>query len=342
MPRTAAIRQIAHFIPSRSVTNEDLAREFGDWDVAKIYEKTGINARPVAATDECASDLGVAAAEALFVSGKIPRESVDYLIFCTQSPDYFLPTTACVMQHRLGLPTSCGAIDVNQGCSGFVYGLSLAKGLIEARVAENVLLITADTYSKYIHPGDRSVRTIFGDGAAATWIGAIEADEEWIGPFLLGTDGRGADNLIVRAGGARVPRTPETVKVITDEAGNLRSQEHLYMNGPEIFTFTLKRIPGAVRDLISRAGLGLEDIDYFVFHQANQFMLEQLRKKIGIPNERFCVNLDGFGNTVSSTIPISLQRSVEGGGIKAGARVLLMGFGVGYSWAAAMTRISFA
>ena len=202
--RKAALKAIRTYLPSRKLTNEDLAREFGDWDVAKIYDKTGISVRSIAAPEQCASDLGVAAAELLFADGGIAREQIDFLLFCTQSPDHFLPASACIMQTRLGLPTSCGAIDFNQGCSGFVYGLALAKGLIESGTTENVLLITAETYSKYIHPRDRSVRTLFGDGAAAAWIGAVESDEERIGPFVLGTDGRGAHQLIVPAGATRM------------------------------------------------------------------------------------------------------------------------------------------
>jgi 3-oxoacyl-[acyl-carrier-protein] synthase-3 len=338
MPVLAGIRRIAYHIPDKLVSNEDLAREFGDWDVQKIYDKTGINVRGVVREGECASDLGIAAAEKLFSSGAVDRQQVDYLIFCTQSPDYFLPATACLIQDRLKLPTSCAAIDMNQGCSGFIYGLSLAKGLIESGVATNVLLITADTYTRYIHPADRSVRTIFGDAAAATWISAVDSAEPLIGPFLLGTDGSGAQNLIVPAGGARMPVTDALREGKGDEAGNTRSSANLYMNGPEIFTFTLKQVPAAVRGLLLKAQLEMEAVDYFVFHQANRFMLEQLRKKIGIPANKFCIHLDSVGNTVSSTIPIALEAATTSGTIPVDSRVMLVGFGVGYSWGATMVK----
>jgi len=339
MSLSAAIRKVAYHLPATKLTNDDLAREYGDWDVSKIYEKTGINVRAVAGPDECASDLGVAAARKLFEASDLTAENVDYLIFCTQSPDYFLPATACVMQHSLGLPTHCAAIDINQGCSGFVYGLSLAKALVESHIARNVLLITADTYTRYIHPGDRSVRTIFGDAGAATWISGVESNEVLIGPFTLGTDGRGAENLIVRAGGARTPLTDSAREVKTDEAGNTRCDANLYMNGPEIFTFTLRQVPAAVRDLLGRASIGMEQVDYFVFHQANRFMLEQLRRKIGIASEKFCINLESVGNTVSSTIPIALQSAIDAGTVAAGSKVMLVGFGVGYSWGATMIQV---
>ena len=339
MSLSAAIRAIAYHVPATKVTNEDLAREYGDWDVSKIYEKTGINVRAVAGPDECASDLGVAAARNLFETSGLSPEDVDYLIFCTQSPDYFLPATACVMQHRLGLPTHCAALDINQGCSGYVYGLSLAKALVESDIARNVLLITADTYSRYIHPGDRSVRTIFGDAGAATWISGVESADPLIGPFTLGTDGRGAENLIVRAGAARTPLTDEARQVKTDETGSTRCDANLYMNGPEIFTFTLRQVPAAIRDLLARAGIGMEQVDYFVFHQANRFMLEQLRRKIGIPTDKFCINLELFGNTVSSTIPIALHSAIHTGAVAPGSRVMLVGFGVGYSWGATMIQV---
>ena len=338
--RKAALKAIRTYLPSRKLTNEDLAREFGDWDVAKIYDKTGISVRSIAAPEQCASDLGVAAAELLFADGGIAREQIDFLLFCTQSPDHFLPASACIMQTRLGLPTSCGAIDFNQGCSGFVYGLALAKGLIESGTTENVLLITAETYSKYIPPRDRSVRTLFGDGAAAAWIGAVESDEERIGPFVLGTDGRGAHQLIVPAGATRMPATAETAVEQQDASGNTRSARNLYMNGPEIFTFTLREVPSLVERLLSRAGLLLEDVDFYVFHQANRFMLEQLRRKLRIPPEKFCINLENYGNTVSATIPMALELATGRGQIATGSTLMVVGFGVGYSWAAALLKFN--
>lgn len=339
MRTAAAIVAIASHLPEKVLTNEQLASEFGDWDADKIYEKTGIRERRIAAPDECASDLGVAAAHKLFARGACSPSDVDFLLFCTQSPDHFLPATACLVQQRLGLPTSSGAIDVNQGCSGFVYGLSLAKGLIESGSAENVLLITADTYTKFINERDRSVRTIFSDGAAATLVRAVDSAADAIGPFVFGTDGRGACNLIVSAGGRRRPIGEGTGVEKQDTSGNWRSEENLYMNGAEIFNFTLLTVPKAVNQLLERAAMPMEAVDHFVFHQANKFMLDRLRAKLKLPEEKFWVDVETVGNTVSSTIPIALESGLERGAMRPGQTAMLVGFGVGYSWAGTMVRM---
>jgi 3-oxoacyl-[acyl-carrier-protein] synthase-3 len=322
----AAIRAVAYHLPSNTVSNEDLARDFPDWSLQKVAAKTGIDCRHLAASDECASDLAEAAARKLFATGIVAPEQIDYLLFCTQSPDHPLPTTACLLQHRLGLPTEIGALDFNLGCSGFVYGLGLAKGLIETAQASRVLLLTGETYSKFLDPNDRGVRTIFGDGAAAALIEARrDAPEtgDWIGPFVYGTDGRGKDNLIVQAGGAR---------------SHWAAADYLYMNGPEIFSFTLDSVPRAIETLLKRTGLSIDTIDYFVFHQANIFMLEHLRQKIGIAAEKFLMAMRHCGNTVSSTIPIVLNEASRQGRFQPGQRIALVGFGVGYSWAATLIR----
>jgi len=337
----AVIAAIAHHLPARELTNEDLASELGDWTPEKIFEKTGIRTRRIAAAQECASDLGVAAAQRLFEGGACDPGAIDFLIFCTQSPDYFLPATACTVQARLGLPTSCGAVDINQGCSGFVYGLALAKSLVESGTASRVLLVTADTYTKFLHPRDRAVRTIFGDGAAATLVVGKEAAEESIGPFVLGTDGRGACQLIVPAGGLRRRASAETAVALEAEGGNWRSAQNLYMNGPEIFNFTLSAVPPLVEQLRLKCNGGVQEVDYYVFHQANRFMLERLRNKLKIAPEKFCIDLEDCGNTVSSTIPLALERARRAGRITSGQRVMLVGFGVGFSWAATMIRVSF-
>ncbi|MDP2815097.1 MAG: ketoacyl-ACP synthase III [Rectinemataceae bacterium] len=328
----AEIRGIAYYLPELELSNEQLAADFPDWSIEKIREKTGISNRHIVGPNECASDLGVAACRKLFASGVCRPGEIDFLLFCTQSPDHFLPTTACLMQERLGLPTAAGALDFNLGCSGFIYGLGLAKGLVETGQARNVLLVTADTYSKHIHPGDRSVRTLFGDAAAATLISA--GNGKGIGPFVYGTDGSGGANLIVPSGGMRQPRTPETAIVQADDQGNTRSSDNIFMDGPEIFTFTLKAVPPLVAATLEKAGTTMEGIDFFVFHQANMYMLESLRRKIHIPKEKFLNSFDECGNTVSSTIPIVLQDKVEEGVIRPGKRLLLVGFGVGYSWGA--------
>ncbi|MFK3738285.1 ketoacyl-ACP synthase III [Massilia sp. TN1-12] len=333
MATHARIVDLAAHLPRQVLSNEELAALYPDWSADKILAKTGIRSRHVAARDETAGDLACAAAEALFAQGRVRREDVDFILLCTQAPDYLLPTTACLLQQRLGIARSAGALDFNLGCSGFVYGLSLAKGLVESGAARCVLLLTADTYSKYIHARDRSVRTLFGDGATATVVGAHDGAQA-IGPFVFGTDGAGARDLIVEAGGARRPCSPDTAVAREDANGNVRSPEQLYMNGAEVFAFSLREVPAAIDALLDKAGLVKDDVDYFVLHQANRFMLDALRKKIGVAPERLPIHIEDVGNTVSSTIPLALMRMREAGQLDAGTRLMLVGFGVGYSWAA--------
>lgn len=327
---------IAGHLPEKILSNEDLALLYPSWPPEKILAKTGILRRHIAAENETAVDLACAAASALFADGRAVPSDIDYLLFCSQTPDYILPTSACVIQHRLGLRTDIGALDINLGCSGFVYGLSLAQALIATGVARQVLLLTADTYSKVIHPLDRGVRSLFGDGAAATLIEAIESDEPCLGPFVLGTDGAGAQNLIVPAGGFRQPRSRETARVEEDASGNQRSLDDLYMDGAAIMGFTLGAVPAAIGKLLDRAGKSMDDFDTVVLHQASAFILNRLRQKLAIPAEKFVVALGDCGNTVSSTIPLALAPLLQDGRPR---RVMLVGFGVGYSWAATQALI---
>lgn len=337
--RYAAILGIEYYLPVESVSSERLAADFPEWSVARIEEKTGIKERHIAAPNECASDLAVEAARKLFATGACRPTDIDYLLFCTQSPDYFLPTTACTIQDRLGMTQSVGAIDYNLGCSGFVAGLGIAKGLIETGQASKVLLLTAETYSKFMNRRDKSVRTIFGDAGAATLVAGVEPREEpCIGPLVYGTDGSGAGNLIVRAGGMREPHTADSAVEREEESGNFRSRDNLLMNGTEIFSFALRVIPRCVRDLLARASVDMEAVDLFVFHQANRYMLEHLRKQLRIPADKFVISMQSCGNTVSCSIPIALRSAQQAGRIKSGDLIMLVGFGVGYSWASALIR----
>lgn len=331
----AAISAVEYALPARVLDNEELAAEFADWSAEKIFAKTGIRERRVVADGEHASDLALAAVNRLFEAGVCEREEIDYLLYCTQSPDYFLPSTACVLQDRLRLKTGCGAMDFNLGCSGYIYGLGLAVGLIQSGQARKLLLVNADTYTRFIHPQDKSVRTLFGDAAAVTLMSAVDTEASSIGPFVYGTDGSGAANLIVPAGGLRKARVLNA-PVTRDSSGNARTENDLFMNGAEIFNFTLRVVPETVNRLLAKAGLQLGDIDLFVFHQANQFMLDHLRRKLKVPEARFWVAMSDTGNTVSCTIPIALKRALDAGKVNAGMRVMLVGFGVGYSWGATL------
>ncbi|HVU87736.1 MAG TPA: ketoacyl-ACP synthase III [Pirellulales bacterium] len=321
----AAIGPISVYLPLLVETNDDLNRQFPKWDMDLIYSKTGIRARHIAAPEECASDLGVAAAEKLFAEHQVDRDSIDFLLLCTQTPDYPLPTTSCLMQDRLALRTSIGALDFNLGCSGFVYGLSLADGLIRSGAARRVLLITAETYSKYIAPDDRSLRTIFGDGAAATLVEA--ADTCSVGSFRFGTDGAGADTLMVTKGGAR----PENDAIKPRK--RQRWSSDLFMDGPALVDFTVERIPQLVDEILATAQWARDEVDLFLMHQATHMMLDRLRQRMELDDQRLPLMLENCGNTVSSTLPILMHDLRASGRLRPGTRSLLVGFGVGLSWA---------
>lgn len=325
----AYIKAISYYLPEKVLTNEQLSYEFPEWTVEKVMRKIGIEERHITASRETAVDMAVKASEKLFCDCRIDKNIIDFVLLCTQSPDYFLPTSACVVQNQLNLPTSCGALDFNLGCSGFVYGLALAKGLIISNVATNVLLITSETYSKHIHPKDKGNRTIFGDAAAATLVSTDGIAK--ILNFSLGTDGAGANNLIVRSGGLR--QSERTGEICFDETNTPISDDYLYMNGAEIFTFTLGAVPDLVNDTLKKNKLFKEDIDLFVFHQANKYMMDFLRKKIKIEENQFYYCLAKMGNTVSSTIPIALYEAMKDNTIQKNNKIMLAGFGVGYSWA---------
>jgi 3-oxoacyl-[acyl-carrier-protein] synthase-3 len=326
------------YLPAQTLENEELSALYPGWSASKILEKTGIRCRHIAAPGETASDLAYAAAEQLFSRHSIARDSVDYMIFCTQTPDYFLPSSSCILQDRLGLPRACGAVDVNQGCSGFVYCLSLAKGLIESDQARRVLVLTADTYSKLIHPMDKSVRTIFGDAGAATLVDSVESPGAKISPCVFGTDGRGAEKLIVATGAFRETRNEESGIVIDDQSGTRRARDNLYMDGADVLAFSLREIPPVVDRLLERERKTFSEVDHFIFHQGSKLMLEMLRKKLSIPAEKFVIDLEETGNTVSSTLPIALTR-LQDRGVLPESTVMLIGFGVGYSWAGTIVSV---
>lgn len=321
----ASIGPISVHLPERIETNEDLKSEYPSWDMDLIASKTGINQRHIAAEKECASDLGVVAAEKLMQQNNVDPDSIDFLLFCTQTPDYPLPTTACLMQKRLGLRTSVGALDFNLGCSGFVYGLSLADGLIRSGAAKRILFITAETYSKYIHPTDRSLRTIFGDGAVATLIDAV--DSPTLGAFCFGTDGCGADTLLVTEGGLRDPEDAHKPR------HRKRWPSKLYMDGPSLINFTVGAVPGLVDDILEAAELKQEEVNLFLLHQATRKMLEQLQDRLGLNDQRLPIMIENYGNTVSSTIPILIDEMRRADRLVPGSNNMLIGFGVGWSWA---------
>lgn len=330
----AKITAIEYHYPERQISNEELKRQFPDYDFSKFEDKVGIKNRYVVAENETAFDLAVLACEKLFA--RIDKTTIDYILYCTQSPEYFLPTTACILQDKLGLNKNCGALDFNLGCSGFVYGVSMAKALINSGQAKNILLVTAETYSKYLHPEDRSNRAIFGDAAAATLI--CFSEEEFLGDFLFGTDGSGYDKLIVKNGCSRFPFDTNATP-ISYGTNNVYTENHLYMNGPEVFNFTNEVIPDFTKEVLLKNQLEISDVGQFVFHQANAFMLHFMRKRLKIEKEKFFVDIEDGGNTVSSTIPIALKKYAADFEGKASENVLIIGFGVGLSWAGGLFKL---
>lgn len=324
----AYIKGISYYLPEKVVTNEELVKEFPEWSVEKVAQKVGVDSRHVAGEQETAGDMAEKAALKLFSEYCIDPKTIDFILLCTQSPDYFLPSTACILQDRLGIPTSAGAFDYNLGCSGCIYGMAIARGLLAAGIARNVLLLTAETYNKYLHPSDKSNRSIFGDGAAACLISTEGLAE--IGEFVLGTDGSGANNLIVKTGAAR--QKEATGLSVEDDEGHIWRDDYLYMNGGAIFNFTLDAVPQMMAQILEKNQMQKDDIDYYVFHQANKFMLNTIRKVCVLPKDKFYVNLAETGNTVSSTVLIGLKDCLNKNIIKTGDKVMVTGFGVGLSW----------
>lgn len=324
----AYIKAISYWLPKRVVTNEQLVEEFPEWTVDKIAKKVGINERHIAGENETAGDMAIHAAEKLFDEYQIDRRSVDFVLLCTQSPDYFLPSTSCIIQDKLGLSTKCGAFDFNLGCSGYEYGLAVSKGLIASGIAKNILLLTAETYNKHIHPLDKGNRTIFGDGATATLIGTDGFAK--IGEFVLGTDGSGFDRLICKTGAMRHCEPLNDFQV--DENGSLHSSDHLFMDGKAIFDFTSDVVPSMIEETLAKNDLEKKDVDLYVFHQANKYMINYLRKLMDIDKDKFYVFMESVGNTVSSTIPIALCEAKKEGRLC--GNVVLAGFGVGLSYGA--------
>ncbi len=311
-----------------------LQEQFPRWDLALIEEKTGIRQRHIAAREETASDLAVKAAQKLFETESIQAESIDFLLLCTQTPDYPLPTTACLIQDRLGLKTGCGALDFNLGCSGYVYGLALADGLIQSGVAKNILLLTAETYSKYIDEDDRSLRTIFGDGATATLVNRSE--NQTLRGFQFGSDGSGGDMLLVTDGGQRLPEDA------VQPRHRKRWKSRLYMDGPSLINFTVEAIPRLVNEILAANEITESEIDKYLMHQATWKMLDQLRTRMEISAERLPIDLADIGNTVSCTLPILIDRLRKRGEIDAESLNMLVGFGVGLSWAGCLWQDEFS
>jgi 3-oxoacyl-[acyl-carrier-protein] synthase-3 len=322
---------------AETLTFEQLEERFGSEAMQKVLAGAGIRNRRVASPGVCGSDLGFASANRLLDAHGIDRDSIDLLLFCTQSPDYWMPTTACILHERLKLSKKCAAFDINLGCSQYVYGLSVAHSMLIAGLASRALVITGDTMSRYVNPRDRAVLPLMGDAGSATLIGEVPEGQGFLA-FELGTDGTGHRHLMIPAGGSRLPKSADTAIEKIDSEGNVRSQENLYMNGVGIFHFAISTVPSTIENILTKLSMSNHDIDLFLFHQANKYMLDYLAKKLKIPAGKMHFFIEDIGNTSGSTIPLVLSDAWKAGKIRPGMTILAIGFGVGLSWGATVIR----
>jgi 3-oxoacyl-[acyl-carrier-protein] synthase-3 len=324
----AIINHIEYYLPEKIITNDDLRKEFPLWDVNKIEKKSGVSKRHIAGTNETAFDLSVKASEKLFL--EYDKTEIDGIIFCTQSPDYIMPSNSFLLQRHFNLRENMLCFDFNHACTGFIYGLMMANSFIKSGAANKILLLNADTYSKYINRADRSTRVLFGDAAAATIIEASNS-EAGIIDIELATFGEGFDKFIIPAGGARLPKSPQTEIEKIDFLGNIRSQNDIKMDGMNVWSFINSKVPGQIQNILNKNLLEMSDIDLIIFHQASLMTIDSLIKLMKIDPEKVFINIQDLGNTVSASIPIAIKDAMEIGKIRKGQRILLSGFGVGLS-----------
>lgn len=334
---SAAIQSIAFFLPETRLSNEMLAAEFPGVSAEAIYKQSGIRHRHIADDSLTPADLAVDAAKALFSrQPDLQPEQIDALLYCTEGLDYKAPATACLLHHRLGLKPACLGLDIPAGCTGFVNGLMVAQGLVGRNGIHNVLLLTAEITSKVIGRDDLHLRMLFGDGACATLVG--EADRDRLGHFVFGTDGSGAGALWVERSGMREPADIAWLEQQRHNPNGLKNGR-MIMKGDELLHFALTHVPALIADTLVANHLREEDIDLFVFHQASGIILRSLRRKCRIPEEKFFLYLEDCGNTVSSSIPLALCHAARQDRIRRGSKIMLVGFGVGLSWAATVIEI---
>lgn len=338
-PGGAVIRDVSVALPDGVVTTDDILAGVPDAKAALLTKRLGVRERRVAAPGQTALDLGEAACRTLLANHPELAERVDVLVFCTQTPDHPLPPNSCALHGRLGLADDVMAFDVPHACSAFVYALQLVDALFVSGPAREAVIVTADTYSSLINPGDRATRLLFGDAAAACWVSSSTDPGRGAVDFRCGTDGRRFDSFLVPAGGARLAATDAVrAAVSTDASGNVRTPAQIAMDGQQIITFAGSRVPESIKGLLARNDVQLDDIDRFVFHQASAIVLDLLTMQLGVDTDRVVRNLEGTGNTVSASIPIALRAALDDDMIAPGDLVLLCGFGAGLSWGTALMR----
>lgn len=329
------IKDIEYYLPEHFVTNEDIQKENPNWNVKLVEKSMGVKRRHIADFDETALDMSFKACMRLFSKHEDIKRKIDGIIFCTQSGDYIIPPNSCVLHKMLNLSEDVFAFDFNLACSGYIYGLALASGLIFSGNCKNILFVTADTYSKYINKQDRSVRMLFGDGAAVSWITGSDTTQGIV-DILCSTYGKDYDKFIIPAGGCRMPKSKETLIPKIDNSGNVRTLENIHMEGIGILSFVNSKVPRQIKQILERNKLTVKDIDLFIFHQASKAALDSLRRLVKIEPDKTYGNLSDIGNTVSASIPIALKDALDKGKIGRGNRILISGFGAGLSWGSAI------
>ena len=328
------ISNIEFVLAKKELDNNYFKDKFPDYDFEKFEKKVGIKKRYICEENESTLTLAVSAVNKLLKKTPFLRSEIDFIILCTQSPEFPLPTTACIVQKKCNLKTSIGALDINLGCSGYTYGISLAKGLIESGQSKKVLLVTSETYSKYINKDDLINQLIFGDAASATII--EYSKENKIGNSIFGTDGSGFDKLIVRNNFFNKQDNPEQKKY---SGKNIYTDNNLFMDGSCVFNFTLERIPLLLNQVLQKNNLSDDDIDQYILHQANKFLLKNVIRKSNLDMSKLFFELENNGNTVSSSIPIALYSYLKDKKSRKLENILLAGFGVGLSWSGITIKI---
>lgn len=331
-----SIQAIGCALPDREVTNEDLDRANPSWRMDLVAELTGIHSRRVTADDETAFDLSVRACEDLFARGSVDPSAIDAILCCTQSPDYPGTGNSFLLHDRLGLGDEVLAFDFDLACSGFVYGLGIADSLARSGAASRILLVTGDTPTKGMNPGDRSTRVLFGDGAAAAYVSADDAAGGRIVASELRTHGSAFRYAYTPAGGARNPHGSETKREAADESGNVRAAEDYHMKGTELWGFVASVVPRHVEQFLAKHALTFEQIDLVVFHQASKMILDTLTKALAIPRDKVFSRMSDVGNLSATSIPFALRAALDEGAIQPGNRVLLSAFGAGISYGSAI------
>lgn len=325
------ITAMAGAVPKRVIKNLEYTEFFPEDQVREVVEKVGVYERRFADEQTCSSDLCFAAAQKLIIDNNINREEIDLLVFVSQTPDYRMPATSITLQHRLGLSQSCIAFDVNLGCSAFIYGMSIVYSMMQTGAIRKALLLDGETRSKVYGPRDRRSAFIFGDGGVAA---LVERDVKFGETTLsLNSDGSRADLIMIKAGGYRHMSTSETLKErIVDEYGNMRSDEQGYMKGGDVFNFVIREIPRDIKNTISLSGKTVDDIDFFCFHQANNFINSYIAKKMKLDLSKIPHTIEKFGNTSSVSVPITIVSELKNK-LEGKKTLMLSAFGVGMTWA---------